>query len=265
MIDVGATRSRLWRFPRRDRDVTCCHVVTLSEGIDRLLTARGPCAIPAMDRRVGKMDAPIRVGGQMRTRAVARHAPALDDLRLTRSRSLTAGMPPAFLIPIRSDGDERSSSWTRARLAKAIQSAKIRPFADTWQECTGQRPAQLVVDSQLITYAHLAQLQARGIALLTPHRRSSKIVEQPLAHRPTEQRRPPLPHHAHSGQIDRISYDYPQPIRQIGLRGATNQPVCGQATRTRLSCSAERPSKRNLVGKVTELALGYLCAVYNMC
>ena len=130
----------------------------------------------------------------------------------------------AILCFLARDAEARTFAWASARPSKATHNNQILRFVDAWTERTGRQPAELVFDSRLTTYAHLARLQARGIAFLTLRRRSAKMVEQLLS----------LPRdHWHTIQLTNVGRryrtprildqtvrlkDYPQPIRQIAIR-----------------------------------------------
>ena len=65
------------------------------------------------------------------------------------------------------DAEQRVLCYAHAGLAKADQASEIIHFVDYWQRHTGVLPAELVFDSKLTTYPHLAQLQERGIHFIT--------------------------------------------------------------------------------------------------
>ena len=122
------------------------------------------------------------------------------------------------------DADVRTFAWASARPSKATQNEQVIRFADAWQERTGQQPAELVFDSRLTTYAHLAQLQDRGIDFITLRRRSAKLVERLLALPRDRWRTVRLTNVGRRYRTPRIVEetvrikDYPQPIRQIAIR-----------------------------------------------
>ena len=130
----------------------------------------------------------------------------------------------AVLCFLARDAELRTFAWASTRPSKATQNEQILLFADAWQERTGQPPAELVFDSRLTTYAHLAQLQARGIAFLTLRRRSAKMVEELLAQPRERWRTVRLTNVGRRYRTPRILEqtvrlkDYPEPIRQIAVR-----------------------------------------------
>ncbi len=97
-------------------------------------------------------------------------------------------------------------------------------FVESWQQRTGQRPTELVFDSRLTTYAHLAELQAMGFGFITLRRRSAWLVDALLAEPAAHWRRIPLHHIARRFRPPRILEqtielkNVPDPLRQIALR-----------------------------------------------
>ena len=65
--------------------------------------------------------------------------------------------------------------YGNAGVAKPQRNDEILHFIDYWLERTGRLPEELVFDSQLTTYAHLQQLDSRGIAFITLRRRTRKL------------------------------------------------------------------------------------------
>ena len=129
----------------------------------------------------------------------------------------------AVLCFLARDADARTFAWASARPSKADQYDQVLCFVEAWQERTGSLPAELVFNSRLTTYAHLAQLQARGIAFLTLRRRSAKPVEQLLAVPRQRWRTIRLSNVVRRYRTPRIFEervrlkDYPVPIRQITI------------------------------------------------
>ena len=130
----------------------------------------------------------------------------------------------AILCFLARDAEARTFAWASARPSKATQNDQILRFADAWQQRTGQPPAELVFDSRLTTYAHLAQLQARGIGFITLRRRSAQRVEQLLGLPAERWQRIRLSNVGRRYRTPRIVdqtvriKDYPQAIRQIAIR-----------------------------------------------
>jgi hypothetical protein len=74
------------------------------------------------------------------------------------------------------DAEQRLLCYAHAGIAKADQAGEIIRFVDYWQQQTGVTPAELVFDSKLTTYAHLAQLNERNIHFITLRRRTRKML-----------------------------------------------------------------------------------------
>ena len=56
------------------------------------------------------------------------------------------------------DAAGRTFAYAHAQVSKDGQMDEILHFVDGWQKRTGRRPAELVFDSRLTTYANLAKL-----------------------------------------------------------------------------------------------------------
>ena len=74
------------------------------------------------------------------------------------------------------DAEQRVLRYAHAGIAKADQAGEIIRFVDYWQRHTGDVPAELVFDSRLTTYAHLAKLNQRDIHFITLRRRTRKML-----------------------------------------------------------------------------------------
>ena len=91
----------------------------------------------------------------------------------SRSRS-----QKGILVFLARDATERVLCYANAGLAKAEQPDEILRFVEFWKRQTGQLPAELVFDSHLTTYAHLAKLNQQDIRFITLRRRSKKMLGQ---------------------------------------------------------------------------------------
>jgi hypothetical protein len=89
----------------------------------------------------------------------------------SRSRS-----QPGVLVFLARDAQARVMCYAHAGIPKEEKAAEVLRFAEFWQERTGRQPAELVFDSQLTTYAHLHQLNQRGIRFLTLRRRTRPML-----------------------------------------------------------------------------------------
>jgi len=76
------------------------------------------------------------------------------------------------------DASTRVFCYARGDLRKERQNEEILNFATFWKERTGHYPEELIFDSKLTTYAHLNDLNHRGIAFITLRRRSRKILDE---------------------------------------------------------------------------------------
>jgi hypothetical protein len=89
----------------------------------------------------------------------------------SRSRS-----QQGVLVFLARDAEARVMCYAHAGVPREEKAAEVLRFAEFWQERTGRQPAELVFDSQLTTYAHLHQLNQRGIRFLTLRRRTRQML-----------------------------------------------------------------------------------------
>ncbi len=75
------------------------------------------------------------------------------------------------------DAAGRTFAYAHAQVRKEGPMDEILHFVDGWQKRTGRRPAELVFDSRLTTYANLAKLHQWDIRFLTLRRRTAKLLE----------------------------------------------------------------------------------------
>lgn len=75
------------------------------------------------------------------------------------------------------DADERVFCYANVQVRKNQQRDEILRFVDFWKERTGERPQELIFDSQLTTYANLNKLNQMGIAFITLRRRSPQHLQ----------------------------------------------------------------------------------------
>lgn len=68
--------------------------------------------------------------------------------------------------------------YANADLRKGEEADEVLRFVAFWEKRYGTRPAHLVFDSKLTTYANLAKLNELGITFLTLRRRSPKLLAQ---------------------------------------------------------------------------------------
>ncbi len=83
---------------------------------------------------------------------------------------------PGILVFLARDAEQRVFRYANAGIPKAGQADEILRFVEFWQRHTGQRPAELIFDSQLTTHANLSELNRQGILFITLRRRSRKML-----------------------------------------------------------------------------------------
>lgn len=96
---------------------------------------------------------------------------------------------PSVLVFLAEDADSRAFCYANADIRKGAERDEILGFVRFWKNTDGQLPAHLVFDSQLTTYANLAQLDERGITFITLRRRSPKRLAEIKALSPSAWRR----------------------------------------------------------------------------
>ena len=74
------------------------------------------------------------------------------------------------------DAEARVFCYANAKVRKNNQNDEIVHFVEDYRTQYGKVPAELVFDSRLTTYAHLAQLDRMGIGFLTLRRRSKNLM-----------------------------------------------------------------------------------------
>ena len=89
----------------------------------------------------------------------------------SRSRS-----QKGILVFLARDAEARLLCYANAGVTKSEQAGEILRFVHFWQKHTGSLPRELVFDSQLTTYEHLAELNRQGILFMTLRRRSRKML-----------------------------------------------------------------------------------------
>ena len=94
-----------------------------------------------------------------------------------------------MLVFLARDAKQRVMCYANAHVPKSEQADEILHFVEFWKEQTGQPPQELVFDSQLTTYANLAQLDAQGIRFLTLRRRTRKLLAEIYVRPPSAWRR----------------------------------------------------------------------------
>ena len=153
------------------------------------------------------------------------------------------------------DADRRVFCYANAEIRKAHQSDEILRFVDFWQQRTGGLPEELVFDSKLTTYAHLHQLNQRGIQFITLRRRSRQMLEQLYREPPSAWRRITLRGLARAYRTPRVLDrqisldDYEGPIRQLSVLDL------GHEEPTLLLTNHLRRSPATLIGRYAQRML----------
>jgi hypothetical protein len=76
------------------------------------------------------------------------------------------------------ENDSRVLCYANANLTRADQPAEPLRFADFWHELTGSDPPWLYIDSKVMTYPELSELNRRGIWFVTIRRRGAAILRR---------------------------------------------------------------------------------------
>ncbi len=121
------------------------------------------------------------------------------------------------------DAASRTFAYAHAQVRKEGQMDEILHFVDGWQQRTGRRPAELVFDSRLTTYANLAKLHQWGIRFLTLRRRTAKLLETLMALPAESWRTIRLSNVGRAYRTPRVFEEmiqlkgYPEKLRQIAI------------------------------------------------
>jgi len=76
------------------------------------------------------------------------------------------------------ENDSRVLCYANANLTRADQPAEPLRFVDFWHELTGSDPPWLYIDSKVMTYPALSELNRRGIWFVTIRRRGAAILRR---------------------------------------------------------------------------------------
>jgi len=76
------------------------------------------------------------------------------------------------------DAATRVFCYANGQLRKDEQQGEVLRFVQFWKERTGKLPEELIFDSKLTTYGHLAQLSELGITFITLRRRSATMLQE---------------------------------------------------------------------------------------
>ena len=94
-----------------------------------------------------------------------------------------------ILVFLARDAEQRVFRYANAGIPKAQQSDEILRFLEFWKRHTGERPAELIFDSQLTTHENLSQLNQQGIGFITLRRRSRKMLGEIYSRPPADWQR----------------------------------------------------------------------------
>jgi hypothetical protein len=106
----------------------------------------------------------------------------------SRSRS-----QKGILVFLARDAGQGVLRYANAGVTKSEQADEILQFVRFWEKHTGDRPSELVFDSQLTTYEKLSELNREGISFITLRRRSAKMLRQIYSQPESAWRRISLP------------------------------------------------------------------------
>jgi len=90
-----------------------------------------------------------------------------------RSRS-----QPAVLVFLAQDAEAHTFCYSNGDIRKGEERGELMRFIEFWQELHHDPPPELVFDSQLTTYEHLAQIHDLGITFITLRRRSPRLLRE---------------------------------------------------------------------------------------
>jgi hypothetical protein len=122
---------------------------------------------------------------------------------------------PSVLAFLAQDAEGHVFCYSNADLRKAEQAEEIFRFVAFWKKHHGENPRQLVFDSRLTTYAHLARLDHMGITFITLRRRSPRLLSEIERLAPSAWRRVTL-------EVPARKYKTPKVFEQpVALAGAT--------------------------------------------
>lgn len=92
--------------------------------------------------------------------------------------SMRSRRQSSILTFLAQDADGHAFCYANADLRKGEEAEEIFRFISFWEKTHGERPRQLVFDSQLTTYANLARLEKMDITFMTLRRRSAALLKE---------------------------------------------------------------------------------------
>ena len=153
------------------------------------------------------------------------------------------------------DANTRVFCYAHADLRKAEQNDEVLRFLEFWEKRTGRKPAEVIFDSRLTTYANLSQLNQWGVDFITLRRRSDKLLRQIALTDPSAWRRIELENLARQYRTPRI---LDQRIELSGYDGPLRQLVIddlGHEDPTLLLTNQLRRSPAKLIGRYAQRML----------
>jgi hypothetical protein len=124
-----------------------------------------------------------------------------------------------------------------------------------WEQRTGRKPAELIFDSRLTTYANLSRLNQQGIDFITLRRRSDKLLREIALTPPSAWRRIELENVTRLYRTPRI---LDQPLELPGYDGPLRQLTItdlGHEEPTLLVTNQRRRSPARLIGRYAQRML----------
>lgn len=143
------------------------------------------------------------------------------------------------------DAQQRVLCYAHAGIAKADQAGEVIRFVDYWQRHTGADPAELVFDSRLTTYPHLAAINQRGIHFITLRRRTRKMLGAIYSRPASAWQRITLPALTRLFRTPKVLDErvqlkgYPKPLRQVTVIDLGHEePTVLLTNNERITCPA---------------------------
>jgi len=153
------------------------------------------------------------------------------------------------------DADTRVFCYAHADLRKAEQNDEVLRFVEFWETRTGHKPAEVIFDSRLTTYANLSQLNQWRVDFITLRRRTDKLLHQIAMEPPSTWRRIELENVSRMYRTPRI---LDQRIQLSGYHGPLRQLVIedlGHEDPTLLLTNQLRRSPAQLIGRYAQRML----------
>jgi hypothetical protein len=153
------------------------------------------------------------------------------------------------------DADTRVFCYAHADLRKDEQNDEVLRFVEFWEKRTGRKPAEVIFDSRLTTYANLNRLNQWGIDFITLRRRSDKLLREIALTPPSAWRRIELENMTRLYRTPRILDQrielpgYDGPLRQLTITDL------GHEEPTLLVTNQLRRSASRLIGRYAQRML----------